>query len=296
LKERVGVLGPGGIGGSLAVHLAQAGFVVVCVARPDTANAIDRGGLTLDWQGRTIEADPYGTTVLDGPVDLLLVTVKAPDLDDALDRVEPQAVSEAVILPLMNGLEHVVTIRRRLGARVAAGSIGWIEAYKTAPTEVVQTTPQPTIAMASDDVGRPRLDRVASVFERAGIETRIEASEQAVLWEKAARLAPLAVLTSLTRSSVGELRTDSEWRPQLDASVREACSVATADGAPNDPEEQLAIIDRIAPAVTTSTARDVAAGRPSELDAIVGAVVRAGRRLGVPTPTLEELLDRCRAS
>jgi 2-dehydropantoate 2-reductase len=296
VSGRVGVLGPGGIGGSLAVHLSQAGFVVVCVARPETANAIDRGGLTLDWQGRKLTADPYGTTLLDGPVDLLLVTVKAPDLDDALDRVAPQAVSEAVILPLMNGLEHVDTIRRRLGARVAAGSIGWIEAYKTAPTEVVQTTPQPTIAIASADTERDRLDQVLSMFEPTGIETRIEASEQAVLWEKAARLAPMAALTALTGRTVGEVRSDAALRPLLEASVREACAVASADGAPNDPEQQLAIVDRIPPAVTTSTARDVAAGRPSELDAIVGAVVRAGRRLGVPTPTLEDLLDRCRAS
>jgi 2-dehydropantoate 2-reductase len=296
VTERVGVLGPGGIGGSLAVHLSQAGFVVICVAKPDTAVAIERGALTLDWQGRTLTADPSGTSLLDGPVDLLLVTVKAPDLDDALGRVEQQAVEAAVILPLMNGLEHVQTIRERLGRRVAAGSIGWIEAYKTAPTSVVQTTPQPTVAMASDDVGRDRLDRVAAIIERAGVAVRIEVSEQAVLWEKAARLAPLAVLTALTGRSVGEVRSDPEWRPQLEESVREACAVATADGAPNDPEQQLAIIDRIPPGVTTSTARDVAAGRPSELDAIVGAVVRAGSRLRVPTPTLESLLDRCRAS
>jgi 2-dehydropantoate 2-reductase len=296
VTERVGVLGPGGIGASLAVHLSQAGFVVVCVANPDTASAIDRGGLTLDWQGRTIEADPYGTTVLDAPVDLLLVTVKAPDLDDALGRIEPQAVETAVILPLMNGLEHVETIRRRLGSRVAAGSIGWIEAYKTSPTSVVETTPSPAVAIASDDVGREELDRVAGVFRRAGIDTRIEESEQCVLWEKAARLAPMAALTALTGRTVGEVRTDPALRPLLASAVEEACAVATADGAPTNPGQQLAIIGRIPPAVTTSTARDVAAGRPSELDAIVGAVVRAGRRLGVPTPTLEDLLDRCRAS
>ena len=101
----------------------------------------------------------------------------------------------------------------------AKGSIGWIEAYKTAPTEVVQTTPQPTIAMASADVDRNSLDRVASMFEPTGIETRIEASEQAVLWEKAARLAPMAALTSLTGRTVGQVRTDAALRPLLEASV-----------------------------------------------------------------------------
>jgi 2-dehydropantoate 2-reductase len=295
VSERVGVLGPGGIGGALAVHLAQAGYVVVCVTHRD-ASVYDRGVLTLDWQGTTLTAEPYGTTLLDGPVDLLLVTVKAPALDDALGRIEPQAVTGAVILPLMNGIEHVATIRQRLGRRVAAGSIGWIEAYKTAPTHIVQTTAQPSVALASDDVGRAELEHVAGMFEQAGITTRIEASEQVVLWEKAARLAPLAVLTALTGRTVGEIRSDAQVRPQLEAAVREACAVATADGAPSDADEQLAVVDRIPPGVTTSTARDVAAGRPSELDAIVGGVVRAGRRLDVPTPTLDDLLERCRAS
>jgi 2-dehydropantoate 2-reductase len=293
MADRVGILGPGGIGGALAVHLARAGFVVVVVTHRD-ASVYDRGVLTLDWQGTTLTAEPYGTTLLDGPVDLLLVTVKAPALDDALGRVEPRAVAGAIILPLMNGVEHVATIRERLGRRVAAGSIGWIEAYKTDTTHIVQTTPQPTVAMASRDFGGADLERIAGYFEHAGIKSRIEPSEEVVLWEKAARLAPLAVLTALTGRTVGEVRVDS--RPELEATVREACAVATADGAPTDPDEQLAIVDRIPPSVTTSTARDVAAGRPSELDAIVGGVVRAGRRVDVPTPTLADLLDRCRAS
>lgn len=296
MTERIAVLGPGGIGGALAVHLAAAGFDVVCVARPDTALAIDRGGLTLDWRGETLSADAHATTVLDAPVDLLLVTVKAPALDDALERIEPQAVEQAVILPLMNGLEHVDRIRTHLGQRVAAGSIGLIEAYTTAPAHVVQTTGAPIVSMASDDVGLDRLGRVCRLLERAGVETRNVNSEKHVLWEKAARLGPLAVLTVLSGRSIGEIRSDPELRPLLETSVAEASAVATADGVPTDPDQQLEVVGRISAEATTSTARDIAAGRPSELDAIAGAVVRAGQRLGVPTPILEGLLERCRAS
>jgi len=115
------------------------------------------------------------------------------------------------------------------------------------------------------------------------------ADGRAALWEKAARLAPLAALTAATGRPLGELRAD----PRLRAALEEACAVARADGAPTSPEDQWAMIAAMPPALTTSTARDVAAGRPSELDAIVGSVVRAGRRLGVPTPTLAELLARC---
>jgi 2-dehydropantoate 2-reductase len=291
--ERVGILGPGGVGGALAVHLSQGGLLVVVVTHRD-ASLYDRGVLTLEWKGKKLTAEPYGTTLLDGAVDLLVVAVKAPALDDALDRVEPQAVEGAVILPLMNGVEHVETIRARFPGRLAAGSIGRFEAYKTDRMHIVQTSDSALVSMASAELPRDDLERAAALLERGGIETRIEESERVVLWDKAARLAPMAAITALTGKNVGEVRT--ELRPLLESAIDEACAVATADDAPNDPAAQLAIIDRIPASVTTSTARDVAAGRSSELDAIVGGVVRAGRRLGVPTPTLDDLLERCRAS
>jgi 2-dehydropantoate 2-reductase len=123
------------------------------------------------------------------------------------------------------------------------------------------------------------------------VETRIGGSEADVLWEKLARQAPLAALTSVTGRPTGEVRDD----PRLRAAVEEACAVAAADGARTTFADQWSIIESLPAELTTSTARDVAAGRPSELDAVAGGVVRAGRRLGVPTPTFEELLELCPA-
>jgi 2-dehydropantoate 2-reductase len=111
-----------------------------------------------------------------------------------------------------------------------------------------------------------------------------------VLWEKLARQAPIAVLTSATGQTIGELRSD----PRLRLAVEEACAVAAADGGETTFAEQWRVIESLPVWATSSTARDVAAGRPSELDAIGRAVVRAGQRLGVPTPTLERLLQQCR--
>jgi 2-dehydropantoate 2-reductase len=104
----------------------------------------------------------------------------------------------------------------------------------------------------------------------------------------------LAPVTSIAQRPVSAVRADPEWRPTIEAAIAEACAVATADGAPTAPADQWPIIDSLPEGLTTSAARDVAAGRRSELDAITGAVVRAGRRLGVPTPTLEDLFERCR--
>jgi 2-dehydropantoate 2-reductase len=113
------------------------------------------------------------------------------------------------------------------------------------------------------------------------------------------RLAPLAAATAITQRTLGELRSDADWRSTLETAVAEACAVAAMDGVTLNEAAPWEILDAMPASVTTSTARDAAAGRPTELDAILGAVVRAARRLGVATPTLDRLLaeaeDACRA-
>ncbi len=281
----VGVLGPGAVGGALAVRLALAGHRIVCVARPASVQVIGRDGLELVWEGQRLRARPEAVERLEEPVELLLVTVKAPALEQALGRV---GHAPTIALPLLNGLEHLGAIRAALGPCVAAGSISQFEAYRDGSGRIVQTTPSGVVTIASQEAP---LAPAAELLAGTGLEVRVDESEQRVLWDKLARLAPLAALTAATQRTVGDLRFD----PRLAAALEEACAVATADGVPTSPADQWAIIDEMAPDLTTSTARDVAAGRPSELDAIVGAVVRAGRRLDVSTPTLEELLEACRA-
>ncbi len=284
--ETVAVLGPGAVGGALAVPLALAGARVICIARPQPAAAISQEGLTLDRCGEELHVQPEVTYELRDPVDLLLVTVKAPDLGYALDRVG--AESETV-LPLLNGLEHVEKLRARFGDRVVVGSIGRFEAFREGPTRIVQTTPRPLLTLTAP----------LEVFDEAWLDVRLVHDESAVLWDKLARVAPLAAATALTQRPVGELRDDPEWRARLEAAVREAVAVAAADGVELSATAEWGIIDSMPATLTTSTARDVAAGRASELDAITGAVVRAGRRLDVQTPMLEQLLteaeEACRA-
>jgi 2-dehydropantoate 2-reductase len=296
VSQKVAVLGPGAVGGALAVRLATAGFEVVCVGRPQTAEAIRSEGLTLEAPDGTLTARPEVTDLLAEPVSLLLVTVKATVLAEALERVEAFAVADGVAVSLLNGLEHPETIRRRLGPRLAAGSISRLEAYRRSPTRIVQTTPSPVITVASEDVTARELEHVAEPLRRAGLELVVAADERAVLWEKAARLGPLAALSATTQRPVGDLRRDPDARSRLAAAIEEACAVAAADGVVLAPAAQWEIIDAMPATLITSTARDVAAGGDSELDAIAGAVVRAGRRLHVPTPTLEALLDEALAA
>ena len=274
----VAVLGPGAVGGALGVRLALSGQRVVCVARPETGAAIRDGGLTLvhDAGESTVRLD--AVEALEEPVDLLLVTVKAYGLEDGITRIRAEP---GLVLPLLNGLEHMTVLRSRF-RDVMAATIGHFEGYRESASRIVQQTPGVVNVAAGE---------APEQLARAGIDSRAGGSDEDVLWEKLARQGPIAVLTSALGQTIGELRSD----PRLRLAVEEACAVAAADGARTTFDEQWAIIESLPAWATSSTERDVSAGRPSELDAIGGAVVRAGLRLGVPTPTLEELLQQCPA-
>ena len=289
MNRTVAVLGPGAVGGALAVRLTLAGYRTICVAPPETTGVIALAGFVVESQGKTLEARPEVAERLVVPVGLLLVTVKAPSLEEALDRIDPETVADGAVLPLLNGLEHMEPLRARLGPRLVAGSLSHFQAYRVGRVQIVETTSSPVVTMASDDLGQSELEDAAVLLRNAHLEVRIWQSEKRVLWHKAVRIAPLAAAMAATGRSIGRLRDDPEWRRRLEEAIAEACSVAEADGVPLRVASQWAIIDQLPDDLTTSAARDIAAGRRSELDAIVGAVLRAGERLGVQCPTLAGL-------
>jgi 2-dehydropantoate 2-reductase len=155
--------------------------------------------------------------------------------------------------------------------------------------QIVEATVPPVITMASESLPRADVEHAAELLRQGRVDVRVGQNENRVLWHKLARIAPLAAVTSASGRTVGELRNDPDWRPRLDEAIVEACAVAEADGVSLRPASQWAIIDEMADETTTSAARDVVAGRRSELDAIVGAVLRAAERLDVPCPTLTGL-------
>jgi 2-dehydropantoate 2-reductase len=289
MNDTVAVLGPGAVGGSLAVRLSNGGLHVVCVAHPEAAGLIALAGLVLESPDGNFTARVEVVERLVKPVGVLLVTVKAPALGDAIERVDPDAVSAGVVVPLLNGLEHMELLRSQFDGRVAAGSISHYQAYRAGRVQIIEATVPPVITMASESLPRAEVEHAAELLRRGRVDVRVGQNEKRVLWHKLARIAPLAAATSASGRTVGELRNDPEWRPRLDEAIVEACTVAEADGVSLRPSSQWAIIDEMADETTTSAARDVVAGRRSELDAILGAVLRAAERLDVPCPTLTGL-------
>jgi 2-dehydropantoate 2-reductase len=282
------ILGPGGVGGFLAAALERAGGDVTVVARESTAEAIARDGIRVrSVRLGDIEAHPAAVTALDGPVDALLVATKAGGLEEALARVgglEPQ-----IVLPLLNGLDHLDLLSERYGARAVAGSIR-IESTRVETGEIEQTSAFLRIDMATADPAmRGPLEQLAQALNHAGVPARVMDSEAQAMWGKLVRLNALACTTSAWDLPLGEIRSDPDRRAALEACVREAVAVAAAEGAHVSPEATMAELDDAHAELRTSMQRDIAAGREPELDAIPGSVLRAAARHGLECPTIERL-------
>jgi 2-dehydropantoate 2-reductase len=290
---RVAVLGPGGVGGLVAAALDRAGIPTTVVARPETAERIAAEGIRV----RSVvlgdfEAHPEVTERLTAPVDVLVVATKATTLDAALDRLE---VEPGLVVPLLNGVEHVARLRARLGARVAAATIR-VESERVAPGEIAQTSRFLRVEVAANDPAlREELAPAVALLERAGIPALVGPSEAQVLWSKLARLCALACTTAAYGEPLGPIREDPERRAALEGAVRETIAVARAEGADLDAADTLGELAEAHPELQSSLARDLAVGRETELDAIAGAVLRAAARHGIECATVAGLAERIRA-
>lgn len=286
----IAILGPGGVGGFLAAALWRAQAPVTVVAREPTAQLIARDGIRVESvRLGDFVARPAATARLADDVDVLVVATKASGLDAALRRIEGRP---GLVVPLLNGLEHVARLRARFGARAIAGAIR-IEADRPEPGRIVQTSRFLRVDLASEDPAwAAAIAALTATLERAEVPVRVERGERQVLWSKLVRLNALACTTSAHDLPLGAIRDDPERRAELEACVRETAAVARADGADVDVAATLAELDAAHAGLGSSMRRDIAAGRTPELDEIAGAVLRAGARLGVATPTVAALAAR----
>jgi 2-dehydropantoate 2-reductase len=288
-----GILGPGGVGGFLAAALDRSGEAVTVVAREATAESIARDGIQLESvRLGDFTAHPTATARLTQPLDVLFVATKAAALEEALTRIE---ADPGVVVPLLNGLDHIPVLRERFGPSAVVGTIR-IEADRTAPGRIEQTSPFLRIDVASDDPApRERLAALVGTLNKADVPARLVDGEANVLWSKLLRLNALALTTSAYDLLLGAIRDDPGRRAELEACVRETAAVARAEGAVVDADATLAELDEAHAELGSSMRRDIAAGRTPELDAIAGAVLRAGARHGLSCPTTQALAARVSA-
>lgn len=283
----VAILGPGGVGGFLAGALERAGTPVTLVARESTAQALRREGLRIHsvaldaaWESR-----PEVVTRLRAPAAVLLVATKAVGLERALDRVD---AAPSLVLPLLNGLDHLDVLRARFGAGAVVASAIRIQSDRAETGRIDQTSAGARLDIAASD--HPGVAVAADALRGAGLDVRVGGSEADVLWAKLSRLAAIAATTTAFDATLGEIRHNAGQRAALEDCIRETAAVAAAEGAGGvDPAATIDEVLALRDDQSSSMARDVAAGRAPELDAILGAVLRAGARHDLACPRIAEL-------
>lgn len=285
LQMRHGVLGAGGVGGFLAGALARAGREVVLLLRQESLARYDGRLVVESALLGDFEAQVPAAATIDRPVDVLWVTPKATQLEAALELVPADQLGEAAVVPLLNGIEHVALLRDRLGAdRVLPGVI-YIESERVDVGRIGQKTAFANVELAPG----PRAADICAELDVAGLACGVGDSEAAVMWQKLTVLAPVALTTTALEAPLSAVMADPIWRTRADECVREVASVAAAEGFDSDPDATIARYDQIGD-LRSSMQKDRAAGKPLELDAIGGAVLRAARRHGIDAPATQELV------
>ncbi|RPJ63508.1 MAG: 2-dehydropantoate 2-reductase [Acidobacteria bacterium] len=294
---RIAVLGAGAVGGYYGALLARAGHEVGFVARGQTLDAIRSRGLTVHsglgnfTASVRAEADP----ALLGGAELAIVAVKTYSNPEALPLLRPLAGPETSVLTLQNGVDSADEVAAVVGERHVLAGATYIAASLAEPgvVEHVGTARRIVFGEAFGPPGvTPRVAAVAAVLAEAGVQVEAVDDCRVALWEKLIFLAPLAGTTAAARLPVGPCWADPAFREVTARAMAEVEAVARAEGiavAPDVRDQKLRYLDNSPPTMRTSMMMDVVAGRPTEVEALLGAVVRRGRARGVATPAIETL-------
>jgi 2-dehydropantoate 2-reductase len=293
---RILVLGAGAVGGYFGGRLAAAGEDVTFLVRAERARQLE-GGLRIESPlgdatipVRTIESG-QGTGQAAPRPDIIMLACKSYGLTGALEAIAPYIRSETVILPVLNGLNHVPLIASRFSEAIVWGGVAHIGAA-LAPDGTVRHLNEIhrlTVGPRGDDGTIVLAERFVEAGRRAGFDARLSRDILQELWDKWVMLAPLAAATCLIRASVGGIvATDGGERLMLDL-IDECASIAEAEGH-RPAEDRLGATRRMltqpGSAFTASMLRDMAQGGPTEADHVIGDLVRRGAAHGLETPTL----------
>jgi len=276
---RHAVLGGGGIGGLVAGALARSGEEVRLLLRRESV-APYHGSLRVESVVLgDFTVDVPAASCLGGAVDVLWVATKATQLEQALALAPSEAVGEAVVVPLLNGVDHVETLRLRYPEVVAAAIR--VESERSPDGSIRQKSPFLRVDMAG-------AENVQAVLRGAGFDCRSRRDEATVLWEKLVFLAPIALATAAFNAPLGGVRRD----PAFVGCRDEAAAAAAVAGAELDIDEVRDLHEGAPDEMRSSMQKDVEARREPELVAIAGPIQRVGAVHGFPTPSTDSLVAR----
>jgi 2-dehydropantoate 2-reductase len=293
VRVRFAIFGAGAVGGYLGGRLAQAGQHVTFIARGDHLRAIREGGLRVSSIAGDFHIHPARATDNPGEVgvvDTVLVAVKTWLVEEAGRAAAPMVGAETMVLPIQNGVDAPDQLAAVLGAEHVLGGLCHLSARVTAPGCIAHLAIAPRITFGElDRRMTERVEKLRRAFDGCqGLTAVVPADIRVALWEKLLFIAAISGVGAITRQPAGVLRSVPETRAMLRCAMEEIASVAEAHGlklSAGIVEKTMAFVDDMPPATMASLQRDIMEGRPSELEAQSGAVVRLAKQVGLEAPT-----------
>jgi 2-dehydropantoate 2-reductase len=298
------VVGAGAIGGWIAARMALAGNEVSVVARGETLAAIDSQGLLLTDGGETrcvalaAATDP---TIL-GVHDVVIVAVKAPALPQIAPSLEALIGPGTQIVPMLNGVpwwftddplwsvDPEVAIADALPIEQVAGCVVHASCFRNAANHVTVKHAEKLILGEPAGGSSARIERLCSLFENAGIRCDPSDNVRRAIWYKLWGNATINPMSALTRSTADKLLEDATIRGCMAEAMDELAAIGAAIGCPitETADDRMAVTARLG-AFKSSMLQDVEAGRPIEIEALLGAPREIAARIGIATPQLDRL-------
>jgi len=287
----IAIVGAGAIGGYYGALLQQSGQDVVFLARGDHLDAMRSNGLRIE----SVLRDPAMLVVRTashpkeiGPVDLVLFTVKSYDSVSAAAALRPLLGPETAVLTLQNGVDNIDVLSEAVGARHVLGGPCQLFCTLAAPGVVRHTGgPRRVVLGELDGAITPRAEAARAAFAGTGVP--VERSTQILvdMWEKYIFINAQGGMTALTRLPIGTIRSSPATFEMYLRVAEEVAAVGRAHGVPIPPGERArvrAFAEALHPGAYSSLHTDLVAGRRTELESLLGSVVRLGARHGVPVP------------
>jgi 2-dehydropantoate 2-reductase len=297
--RHIAVVGAGAVGSYYGALLAGAGYRVTLIGRQAHAQAVNAGGLRLRRAGHDEAIAVAATSGLDAArdADLVLLAVKSGDTEVLARQLAPRLSADALVLSLQNGVENAATLARHLQLPIVPAVV-YVATAMPEPGLVLHSGGGDLVigardaGSAQDAAMQARLQSVVDLFASAGVTVRVSSDVMGELWTKLMVNCAWNAVSALAQAPYGRIAEVAAMRTLQHEIVREVVAVAQADGQRLALDEALAAMEAIAvrmPLQRSSTAQDLARGKPSEIDHLNGFVVRRGAELGVATPVNQAL-------
>ena len=285
---RIAIMGAGGVGGCLGALLARAGNDVWLITRGAHLEAIQTNGIKLVRPSEkfVVEVEATNDPAQVGPVDLVLFTVKTFHNRLLVSAIKPLIGHETAVLTLQNGVESHEQLGAAHGSRIILPGTFWGSSQIQSPGVISEAVEARISFGEVDESESLRALDIRKVFRESGVETELSPDPMQVLWRKFIVLSAAAGITSAAQTRIKELLQSTDARKMFCDAMEEALNVGLAKGInlPEDlPQTSLEFMDLL-PDFQNSMHADYEHGRPTELDALSGAVVRIGKQVGVKTP------------